>query len=102
MKKSIYLLTLIGLLSATACGGGGGGGNIPGPNAADSEKKAKCEAVSKDQSVGCGACAGLSFCGWTQTQSDDPTSGTCHFLADKRSPPAGMVGDPTGCPKPPQ
>jgi hypothetical protein len=97
MKKPIYLLTLIALLCATSCGG-----SVPGPNAPVSEKKAKCEAVSKDQSVGCGACAGLEFCGWTQTQSDDPTSGTCHYLADKRSPPAGMVGDPTGCPQPPQ
>jgi len=46
----------------------------------------------------CKACAGYAFCGWKQTT--DPTTGTCQFLADVHSPPPGVIGDPTHCPKP--
>ena len=97
MKNSIYLLTFIGFLCASSCGN-----SVPHPNAPDSEKAAKCDKVSEDQSVGCKACAGFAFCAWKQTDSTDPTSGTCHFVKEVASLPAGMIGDPTHCPAPPQ
>ena len=93
MKKSSYVLSFVVLLCASACGN-----TVPPPTAPDSEKAAKCEKLSEDQSLGCKACAGYAFCGWKQTT--DPTTGTCHFLADVTSPPPGVMGDPTHCPKP--
>ena len=92
MKKSSYVLPFLVLLCAISCK------NIPPPTAPESVKAAKCEKLSYDQSLGCKACAGYAFCGWKQTT--DPTTGTCQFLADVHSPPAGVIGDPTHCPKP--
>jgi hypothetical protein len=93
MKKSIFLLPFAAFLCASACGP-----SIPSPNASDSVKAAKCEKVSQDQTLGCKACAGLAFCGWTQTT--DPTTGTCAFVKDVSAPPPGVIADPTLCPKP--
>jgi len=93
MKKSSYVLPFLVLLGAISCKD-----TVPPPTAPESVKAAKCEKLSYDQSLGCKACAGYAFCGWKQTT--DPTTGTCQFLADVHSPPAGVIGDPTHCPKP--
>ncbi len=52
-----------------------------------------------DPSLGCAACAGLSYCGWRQTTS--PLDGTCEYVK-KPSSDATLVSDPQNCPKPPQ
>jgi hypothetical protein len=93
MKKSSYVLPFVALLCAFSCGG-----SVPNPNDPDPAKAAKCKQLSEDQTIGCKACAGYPYCGWKQTT--DPTTGTCHFLADVSAPPPGVIGDPTHCPKP--
>lgn len=96
MSKLTCTLWLATALAAWACSGATG---IPAPDAPDAKKKAHCEAISADKSVGCKACAGIEFCAWKQTTS--PVDGTCHYVEGKSADPA-MITDPTQCPAPPQ
>jgi hypothetical protein len=93
MKKTICLLLFSAFLGASSCGN-----SVPPPDAPDSVKADKCLKVSEDQALGCKACAGYAFCGWTRTTG--PTSGTCSFVKDVKAPPPGVISDPTDCPAP--
>jgi hypothetical protein len=96
MSTLTRTLLLAIALAALACAGTTG---VPSPDAPDAKKKAHCEAISADKSVGCKACAGVEFCAWKQTSS--PVDGTCHYVEGNSADPA-MITDPNQCPKPPE
>lgn len=97
MSKHVLPLTaLVGLVTwacACACGGG-----VPDPKEPDHAQVAEC-LKRNDPSLGCAACAGLSYCGWKQTTS--PVDGTCQYVK-KPSSDTTLVTDPQNCPKPPE
>lgn len=87
------LVSFVTLACACACGGG-----VPDPKEPDQAKVAEC-LKRGDPSLGCAACAGISYCGWKQTTS--PVDGTCQYV-QKPSSDASLVTDPQNCPKPPE
>ena len=97
MHRPFLAALLVASLCAWSCGGGG----VPTPcTTSTAECVKKCEDTSKDTTVGCMACAGISYCGWKMTSP--PLDGTCHFV-DKDKPVADpkLVTDPQNCPHPP-
>jgi len=97
MSKLTSTLWLVTALAAWACSGAGPG--VPSPNDPSAKKKAHCEAISADKTVGCKACAGIEFCAWKQTTS--PVDGTCHYVEGQSADPT-LITDPNQCPKPPE
>jgi len=87
------LVSFVTLACACACGGG-----VPDPKEPDQAKVAEC-LKRGDPSLGCAACAGISYCGWKQTTS--PVDGTCQYV-QKPSSDTSLVTDPQNCPKPPE
>ena len=95
MIKMILPLTALVALVTWACTGCGG---VPTPKAPTEAQAAECKKRG-DPSMGCAACAGVSYCGWRQTTS--PLDGTCEWV-EKPSSDISMVTDPQNCPKPPE
>lgn len=96
MTRFIVSLTALVVLATSSCARDPG---VPPPTAPDREKQDHCAKLSADTTVGCAACAGISYCGWKQTTS--PVDGTCHYV-EKPSSDATLVTDPQNCPKPPE
>lgn len=96
MTRFILSLTALVAFSTWSCTRDQG---VPPPKAPETEKQAHCAKLSADKTVGCAACAGISFCGWKQTTS--PVDGTCHYV-EKPSSDATLVTDPQNCPRPPE
>lgn len=94
MIRSLITMGILVALAASACCSKG----PPEPNAPDKEKQAYCDQVSKDQGLGCMACAGVSYCGWRM--KTPPNDGTCHYVDPKPSSDNTLVTDPQQCPQP--
>lgn len=90
--ETITNLSWIGLVFALgACAGG-----VPTPDAPVHEKRNKCQQVSDDGELGCKACVGVDYCGWTQTTSIH--EGNCEYRKDPGPPP--MINSALECPSP--
>ena len=94
MTRPILALGTLVAIFAWSCSG-----SVPPPDAPDPEKVDHCNKISADSTLGCAACAGVSYCGWKQTTS--PMDGTCHYV-EKPSSDQTLVTDPQQCPKPPE
>jgi hypothetical protein len=63
------------------------------------DQKAHCAKISADpENNSCGACSGVSYCGWKRTTDD--TTGICQWVEKKPSDDATVITDPTKCPQP--
>jgi hypothetical protein len=96
MTRMILPLTALVSLVTWACASNPGG--LPTPQEPTDAQVAEC-VKRGNPSLGCAACAGVSYCGWKQTTS--PFDGTCQYVK-KPSSDTSLVTDPQNCPKPPE